>query len=79
MIDPIRTTLLCCLISLAACEPPGDDTPAPPTTGTSEIAADVAWRVHGLNNAETRFSPLADIDVQRYVIERAHHALRADR
>jgi len=62
MNNAMRTCLFCCLIPLAACDPPGNETPISPVTATPEVTADMAWRVHGLDSAETRFSALSDID-----------------
>jgi PQQ-dependent dehydrogenase (methanol/ethanol family) len=57
------------LATVAACsrdEPPAAS--APPATAQVPVASppepvpDVEWRLHGLNQAETRFSPLEDIN-----------------
>lgn len=44
--------------------PPGDGAQTPAAVKPAAVTqpADVEWRQHGLNEAETRFSPLADIN-----------------
>ena len=48
------------LCFLAACSP--ERSPETPERVTATAAPDVEWRQHGLDNAETRHSPLAQID-----------------
>tara|TARA_R110001599_G_scaffold353231_1_gene591088 strand:- start:174900 stop:177059 length:2160 start_codon:yes stop_codon:yes gene_type:complete len=53
---------------IAACsrdEPPAGAVAvadAPPLSATGVVLPDAEWRKHGLNDSETRFSPLADIN-----------------
>ncbi|GAB3269936.1 PQQ-dependent dehydrogenase, methanol/ethanol family [Parahaliea aestuarii] len=44
-------------VMLSACDPE-----AAPVEIAAQAKPDVEWRQHGLDNAETRYSPLADID-----------------
>lgn len=50
----------CCCVFLAAGDPGAARAAGP--AGTATQVPDIEWRQHGLNDAETRFSPLAQIN-----------------
>jgi len=59
--------MLVAALSLSACNNKSDSGPSPADTpaiqgAAAVVAADVEWRQHGLDAAETRFSALADIN-----------------